>query len=92
MGVGRELGLLLKRLESEDCPIEPSGWHFEGEREDQEEYEKFVIDQTFLCLHGQQYTDTWKGIPFGNFIRKNEHVLAFSAKARPGIDDEDDIL
>lgn len=70
LGVGRELGLLLERLESEDCPLEPSGWHFEGERKDQEEFEKFVIDQTFLCLHGQQYSSHWRGQPVSDFVRE----------------------
>ena len=92
LGVGCELGLLLDRLESEDCPFEPSGWHFEGEREDQEEFEKFVIDQAFLCLHGQPYTDIWNGNPFSNYVRKNECVAGPIAKAQPEIDDEDDIL
>lgn len=92
LGVAQELGQLLYRLESEDCPIASSGWHFEGEREEQGEFEKFVIEQTFLCLHGQHYTDTWKGIPFENFIRKNEYLAVSSAKAISEIDDDYDIL
>lgn len=92
LGVGRELGQHLHLLESEDCSLEPSGWHFTGTLEDQKEFEKFVIDQTYLCLHGQLYTGTWKEIPFGHFIHKNEHVTALSAKSPPEIEDEDDIL
>lgn len=68
LGVGRELGLLLERLESEDCSLEPSGWHFVGDRGDQKEFENFVIYQTFLCLHGQPYSSNWKGQLISYFV------------------------
>jgi hypothetical protein len=92
LGVGRELGLLLERLESEDCPLEPSGWHFEGEREDQEEFERFVIDQTFLCLHGQAYLDLWKGQPVSDFVREKVYASKPERESKPVLDEDDDIL
>lgn len=92
LGAGRELGLLLDRLESEDCSLEPSGWHFEGEREDQEEFEKFVIDQAFLCLHGQPYSDLWKGQPVSDFVREKVHESKPERQPNPVLDDDDDIL
>jgi len=92
LGVGRELGLLLDRLESEDCSLEPSGWHFEGEREDQEEFEKFVIDQAFLCLHGQPYSDLWKGQPVSDFVREKVYVSKPEREPKPVLDEDDDIL
>jgi hypothetical protein len=92
LGVGRELGLLLERLESEDCSLEPSGWHFEGEREDQEEFEKFVIDQTFLCLHGQPYLDLWKGQPVSDFVREKVYESKPEREPKTVLDDDDDIL
>lgn len=92
LGVGRELGLLLERLESEDCPFVPSGWHFEGEREDQEEFEKFVIDQAFLCLHGQPYSDIWRGQPVSDFVREKVYESKPERELKPVLDDDDDIL
>lgn len=92
LGVGRELGLLLDRLESEDCSLVPSGWHFEGEREDQEEFEKFVIDQAFLCLHGQPYSDLWKGQPVSDFVREKLYESKPERELQPMLDDDDDIL
>lgn len=90
--VGRELGLLLERLAHEDCYLEPSKWHFEGTREDQLEFENFVIEQAFLCLHGQPYTDNWKGVSFGNYVREKETEAMPIGSAQPRIDDKDDIL
>lgn len=92
LGVGREFGLLLDRLESEDCSLEPSGWHFEGEREDQEEFEKFVIDQAFLCLHGQPYSYLWKGQPVSDFVREKVYESKPEREPKPMLDDDDDIL
>ena len=88
LGVGLELGLLLDRLEREDCPLEPSGWHFEGERQDQEEFEKFVIEQAFLCLHGQPHSDLWKDQPISDFVREKVHES--KAKTSPKLVSEDD--
>lgn len=92
LGVGRQLGLLLERLESEDCSLEPSGWHFEGEREDQKEFEKFVIDQAFLCLHGQPYSDLWKGQPVSDFVRQKVYESKPESAPKPVLDDDDWIL
>lgn len=92
LGVGRELGLLLDRLESEDCSLVSSGWHFEGEREDQEEFEKFVIDQAFLCLHGQPYSELWKGQPVSDFVREKLYESKPEREPKPVLDDDDDIL
>jgi len=92
LGVGRELGLLLDRLEREECSLFPSGWHFEGDREDQEEFEKFVIDQAFLCLHGQPYSDLWKGQPVSDFVREKLYESKPEIDPKPVIDDEDWIL
>jgi len=92
LGVGRELGLLLERLESEDCSLEPSGWHFEGEREDQKEFEKFVIDQAFLCLHGQPYSELWKGQPVSDFVREKVYESKPESAPKPVLDDDDWIL
>ena len=89
LGMGRELGLLLARLEGEECTLEPSGWHFVGDRVDQEEFEKFVIDQAFLCLHGQPYSDLFNGQPFTDFVQKR--VCELQPKREPKlIEDEED--
>lgn len=90
LGVGRELGLLLDRLETEDWSLVPSGWHFEGEREDQEEFEKFVIDQAFLCLHGQPYSDLWKGQPVSDFVREKVYGSKPEREPKTVLDDDDD--
>jgi predicted nucleic acid-binding Zn ribbon protein len=90
--VGRELGLLLDRLEREDCSLEPSGWYFEGEREDQGKFEKFVIDQAFLCLHGQPYSDLWKGQPISDFVREKVHESKPERAPESVLDDDDWIL
>ena len=92
LGVGRELGLLLERLESEDCSLEPSGWHFVAPREDQEEFEKFVIDQAFLCLHGQPYSGHWKGQLISDFVREKVHESKPERAPEPVLDDDDWIL
>lgn len=92
LGVGRELGLLLDRLESEDCSLVPSGWHFEGERKDQEEFEKFVIDQAFLCLHGQPFSELWKGQPVSDFVREKVYESKPESAPKPVLDDDDWIL
>lgn len=92
LGVGRELGLVLERLESEDCSLDPSGWRFEGERKDQEEFEKFVIDQAYLCLHGQPYSGLWKGQSISDFVREKVSESKPEIDPKPVIDDEDWIL
>lgn len=92
LGAGRELGLLLDRLETEDWSLVPSGWHFEGEREDQEEFEKFVIDQAFLCLHGQPYSDLWKGQPVSDFVREKVYESKPEREPKTVLDDDDDVL
>jgi len=92
LGVGRELGLLLDRLESADCSLEPSGWHFEGEHKDQEEFEKFVIDQTFLCLHGQPYSSHWRGQLISDFVREKVYESKPEREPKPMLHDYDDIL
>lgn len=92
LGVGRELGLLLDRLENEDWSLVPSGWHFEGEREDQEEFEKFVIDQAFLCLHGQPYSDIWRGQPVSDFVREKVYESKPERELKPVLGDDDYIL
>ena len=92
LGVGRELGLLLERLESEDCSLQPSGWHFVGEREDKEDFEKFVISQTFLCLHGQPYSSHWKGQLISDFLREKVHDSKAKTSPKPITEDDDCIL
>lgn len=92
LGIGRELGLLLDRLEREDCPIDPSGWHFVAPREDQEEFEKFVIEQAFLCLHGQPYSELWKGQPISDFVREIVYESKPEREPKPVLNDDDNIL
>jgi predicted nucleic acid-binding Zn ribbon protein len=92
LGLCHEFGILLQRLQGEDCPLEPSGVSFAGSREEQEEFEKFVINQVFLSLHGQPHIDSWKGIAFGNYVRKKEAVLMSIERALPRLDDEDYIF
>ncbi len=92
LGVGRDLGLILKRLESEDCSLEPSGWHFEGEHKDQEAFEKFVIDQTLLCIHGQPYSSHWKGQLISDFVREKVHESKAKTPSKPVSEDGDWIL
>jgi hypothetical protein len=92
LGVGRELGLLLQRLESEDCVFYPSGWHFTGTREDQSEFEKFVIDQAFLCLHGQPYSRLWRGQPLSDLVSEKVYKSKPERAPKPVSDDDDWIL
>jgi hypothetical protein len=61
LSLGGDIAECILLLESADCTIEPAEKIFDGTDVDSRELEAYLMQQGLNCLHGQSFSEQWKG-------------------------------
>lgn len=68
LALGGDIAECILLLEGADCTIEPAEKIFDGADIESRELEAHLIQQGLNCLHGQPFSEQWKGRAFLSFF------------------------
>jgi len=88
LGVGYKLLGILELLEAEEMDVfTPAKYKFIGTQKDKEDFEKYIIEQSLACIHGQPYTTKYNNKEMLRYFQIRElKVFRSHSKASYNLD------